>query len=99
MARARERFSGVGPLLYRRPLTEDEVQDRLVEAAGMVADTAARRLPGNSLSLSDMLISPNFCCVQTHRAGPGARGPGAHERLRQGSGAELLAMEHDAGSA
>ncbi len=56
---ARTFFARVGPLLYRRPLTEDEVQHR-VEAAGVAAERLHDFYSGIRLSLADMLISPNF---------------------------------------
>jgi len=56
---ARSFFARVGPLLYRRPLTEDEVQDR-VQAAGMIADRLHDFYSGIHLSLAEMLISPEF---------------------------------------
>ncbi len=56
---ARSFLSRVGPLLYRRPLTPDELAER-VEAAGMGADKLHDFYSGVSLSLADMLISPEF---------------------------------------
>jgi hypothetical protein len=56
---ARAFFARVGPLLYRRPLTDDEVHDR-VEAAGGGADRLHDFYSGIRLSLAEMLISPNF---------------------------------------
>jgi hypothetical protein len=52
-------FARVGPLIYRRPLTQDELQTQVNEAAkatGKLHDYYA----GVAVSLSEMLISPNF---------------------------------------
>ncbi len=56
---ARAFFSRVGPLLYRRPLDGDEIDER-VEAAGQGADKLHSFYSGVRLSLAEMLISPEF---------------------------------------
>ncbi len=56
---ARTFLTSVGRLLYRRPLTEEEVQDE-VRAAGETANKAHDFYAGLSAVLADMLISPNF---------------------------------------
>ena len=52
-------FSRVGPLVYRRPLTDDEIRDRAT-VAGMAADKLHDFYAGIRLSLVEMLISPEF---------------------------------------
>lgn len=73
---ARSFFARVGPLLYRRPLTEDETQDR-IEAAGAGADKLHNFYSGVRLSLAEMLISPNFLyryqIIEPDPAHPGER--------------------------
>jgi hypothetical protein len=73
---ARAFFARVGPLLYRRPLTNDEVQDR-VEAAGLGAERLHDFYSGIRLSLAEMLISPNFLyryqIVEPDAAHPGQK--------------------------
>jgi len=52
-------FKRVGPMIYRRPLTQDELETQVSEAAKATAklhDFYA----GVAVSLSEMLISPNF---------------------------------------
>jgi len=56
---ARIFFSRVGPLLYRRPLARNEV-DEVVQAAGLGADKLHDFYSGVRLSLAGMLISPEF---------------------------------------
>jgi hypothetical protein len=56
---ARAFFASVGPLVYRRPLNEDEVQGR-VEAAGMAADKLHDFYSGMQQSLAEMLVDPEF---------------------------------------
>ena len=56
---ARAFFSRVGPLLYRRPLDADELEER-VAAAGAGADRLHSFYSGMRLSLAEMLISPEF---------------------------------------
>jgi hypothetical protein len=56
---ARAFFGRVGPLLYRRPLTEGELADR-VETAALGAERLHDFYSGIRLSLAEMLISPNF---------------------------------------
>jgi hypothetical protein len=52
-------FGRVAPLLYRRPVGNDEVQHQ-VAAAGMAADQLHDFYSGIRLSLTEMLISPRF---------------------------------------
>ena len=52
-------FSRVAPLMYRRPVTDEEVARR-VAAAGIVADQLHDFYAGIRLSLTEMLVSPNF---------------------------------------
>jgi len=56
---ARSFFTRVGPLLYRRPLKDDELQAR-VEAAGTEADRRHDFYAGVRLSLAAMIVSPDF---------------------------------------
>ncbi len=56
---ARTFFSRLAPLLYRRPLSADEIEER-VEAAGVGADKLHDFYAGVRLSLAEMLISPEF---------------------------------------
>lgn len=71
-------FARVGPLLFRRPLTDDEVQRR-VTAAGMAADQLHDFYSGMRLSLAEMLISPNFL-LRFRNMEPDPAHPG-HERM------------------
>ena len=56
---ARTFFARVGPLLYRRPLTRNEIDD-VVKAAGLGADKLHDFYSGVRLSLAGMLVSPEF---------------------------------------
>jgi hypothetical protein len=56
---ARSFFSRVGPLLYRRPLSSQEIDAR-VEAAAIATGSLHDFYAGVSLSLAEMLISPQF---------------------------------------
>ncbi len=56
---ARVFFARVGPLLYRQPLTVDQVQAQ-VTAAGIAADKLHDFYGGISDTLAEMLISPRF---------------------------------------
>ena len=56
---ARSFFGRVGPLLYRRPLSGDQIEAR-VQAAGMAADKLHDFYSGVSVSLAEMLIAPDF---------------------------------------
>jgi len=56
---ARSFFSRVGPLLYRRPLESDEIDER-VQAAGNGAEKLHDFYAGVRLSLAEMLIAPEF---------------------------------------
>jgi hypothetical protein len=56
---ARSFFNRVGPLLYRRPLTGDETEAR-VKAAAVASADVHDFYGGLSLSLAEMLISPQF---------------------------------------
>lgn len=56
---ARTFISGVGRMLFRRPLKERELGD-LVKVAGSAADRADDFYTGLSASLSTMLIAPEF---------------------------------------
>ncbi len=51
--------SNIGRLIYRRALTEEEIQSK-VKAAAYAADTHRDFYAGMSAALADMLISPNF---------------------------------------
>jgi hypothetical protein len=55
-------LSPVGRLLYRRPLTKDEV-DELVAAAGDTADRLKDFYAGLSVALEGLLVSPNMLFV------------------------------------
>ena len=52
-------ISKVGLLLYRRPLTQDELQTR-VRVAAQSAKALKGFYPGLATSLADMLVSPQF---------------------------------------
>jgi hypothetical protein len=56
---ARKFFSRVGTLLYRRPLSDEELKAR-VATAGAEADRLHDFYSGVRLSLAEMLISPEF---------------------------------------
>lgn len=56
---ARSFFARVGPMLYRRPLSGDEIQAR-VNAAAVATSKVHNFYGGLSLSLAEMLISPQF---------------------------------------
>ena len=56
---ARAFFARVTPLLYRRDVSDAEVKRR-VAAAGMAADKLHDFYAGVRLSLTEMLVSPNF---------------------------------------
>ena len=56
---AKQFFSRLGPALYRRPLTDAEV-NRSVVAAGTAADSLKDFYSGMRLSLGQMMVSPNF---------------------------------------
>ncbi len=56
---ARSFFSRVGPLLYRRPFSRNELDD-VVKAAGQGADKLNDFYSGVRLTLAGMLISPEF---------------------------------------
>jgi hypothetical protein len=69
-------FAKAGPLLYRRPLTQDELDE-----ARQLANTAARTLrnfySGLELSLAGMLESPQFL-FRREVAEPDPNNPGAY---------------------
>jgi len=52
-------FSGVGRLIYRRPLTDSEL-DTAVSAAGEVADSLGDFYQGIAFGLANMLVTPSF---------------------------------------
>lgn len=52
-------FKRVGPMIYRRPLTSDELETQVSEAAKATAKLHDY-YAGVAVSLSEMLISPNF---------------------------------------
>lgn len=56
---AKQFFSRLGPALYRRPMTDAEI-NRSVTAAGVAADQMKDFYAGIRLSLGQMLVSPNF---------------------------------------
>jgi hypothetical protein len=84
---ARAFFARVGPLLYRRPLTEQELQDR-VAAAGMAADRLHDFYSGIRQSLSEMLISPDFL-LRFRRMEPDPKHPGQERMSAYDKAAEL----------
>ena len=94
---ARSFFARVGPLLYRRPLSEDEIEAR-VAAAGTEADRRHDFYTGIRLSLAAMVVSPEFL-FRFRRMEPDPAHPGqrAHEGLRQGGRAQLFPVEFGAG--
>lgn len=56
---AKQFFARLGPALYRRPMTDAEV-NRSVAAAGAAADQLKDFYAGIRLGLGQMLVSPNF---------------------------------------
>jgi hypothetical protein len=52
-------FARVGPMVYRRPLTDDELQMQVAEAAKATAKLHDY-YGGVAVSLSEMLVSPDF---------------------------------------
>jgi hypothetical protein len=56
---ARSFFRRVGPSLFRRPLSDEEIEIN-VKAAGAAADTVHDFYKGLADSLAEMLISPDF---------------------------------------
>ena len=86
---ARAFFARVGPMLYRRPLTSDEIQQR-VSAAAVATSKVHDFYGGVSLSLAEMLISPQFLFrYKTYE--PDAAHPG-QERLDAYSKASELSF-------
>jgi hypothetical protein len=55
-------FEGVGQQLYRRPLTENEL-DTAVRAAGDVADELGDFYAGIEFGLTGLLVTPNFLFI------------------------------------
>lgn len=84
---ARTFFSRVGPLLYRRPLTRDEIGDA-VKAAGLGADKLKDFYAGVRLSLAGMLVSPEFL-LRFKKMEPDPENPG-QERINAYSKAAAL---------
>ncbi len=76
---ARSFFARVGPLLYRRPLSADEIEARVV-AAGAEADRRHDFYTGIRLSLAAMVVSPEFL-FRFRRMEPDPAHAG-HERMR-----------------
>ena len=70
---AREFFTGVGRLLYRRPLSEDEIA-RTVATAGGSVGPAGDFYAGLAYALSGMLVSPDFLFIR-ERAEPDPDAP------------------------
>ncbi len=58
----RQFFTRVGRMLYRRPLTKDELTAR-INAASLASKNLADFHQGVALSLAAMLVSPNFLFV------------------------------------
>ena len=73
---ARNFISTVGRLLYRRPLTKEEVQMEVAVAAGS-AQSTHDFYSGLSMALSDMLVSPDFL-FRFQRAEPDPAHPGKY---------------------
>ena len=73
---ARNFISTVGRLLYRRPLTKEEVQMEVAVAAGS-AQSTRDFYAGLSMALSDMLVSPDFL-FRFQRAEPDPAHPGKY---------------------
>jgi hypothetical protein len=84
---ARSFLSSTGRLLFRRPLTNDEL-NILVKIAGDTADRKADFYAGISTILSNMLLSPRFLYL-TKRLEPDPSRPGQY-RLDSYSRATLL---------
>jgi Protein of unknown function (DUF1592)/Protein of unknown function (DUF1588)/Protein of unknown function (DUF1595)/Protein of unknown function (DUF1585)/Protein of unknown function (DUF1587) len=84
---ARNFFSRVGTLLYRRPLTRDEINIS-VRAAGLGADKLLDFYAGIRLSLEGMLISPEFL-LRFKKMEPDPANPG-QERINAYSKATAL---------
>ncbi len=84
---ARAFFTRVGPLLYRRPLTRDEIGNA-VQAAGLGADKLKDFYAGVRLSLEGMLISPEFL-LRFKKMEPDPANPG-QERINAYSKAAAL---------
>ena len=62
---ARQFLIGVGELLYRRPLTNEQLET-YVRAAGVGAESSKDFFEGMSLSLASMLSSPAFLFREQH---------------------------------
>ena len=84
---ARTFFSRVVPLLYRRPIARDEIED-VVKAAGLGADKLHDFYAGVRLSLEGLLISPEFL-LRFKKMEPDPAHPG-QERLNPYSRAAAL---------
>ncbi len=67
-------LSSVGRLLYRRPMSEQQLAS-LVEKAGTAADQLGGFYPGLAIALEGMLISPEFLFIaDTYEADPDNKG-------------------------
>jgi hypothetical protein len=84
---ARSFFARVGPQLYRRPLTEDELQSR-VAAAGVASEQLHDFYSGLRQSLSEMLISPDFL-LRFRRMEPDPKHPGQERMSAYDQASEL----------
>jgi hypothetical protein len=82
-------FAKAGPLLYRRPLAQDEL-DEAVELAGAAARTLNSFYAGLELSLAGMLESPQFL-FRREIAEPDPGNPGTY-RLNAYSKASQLSF-------
>jgi len=84
---ARAFFARVGPLLYRRPLSEDELRAP-VAAAGAEAERRHDFYTGIRLSLAAMMVSPEFL-FRFRRMEPDPTHPGAERMNAYDQASEL----------
>jgi len=84
---AREFFSRVAPMLYRRPFARNEIND-IVKTAGDGADKLKDFYSGVRLSLAGMLVSPEFL-LRFKKMEPDPANPGK-ERVEAYSKATAL---------
>ena len=84
---ARAFFARVGPLLYRRPLSEDELRAP-VAAAGAEAERRHDFYTGIRLSLAAMMVSPEFL-FRFRRMEPDPAHPGAERMNAYDQASEL----------
>lgn len=79
-------FARLGPALYRRPLSDAEVS-RSVNAAGEAADSLKDFYAGIRLTLSQMLVSPNFLWrfrgMEADPNNPGQKRMNAYDKASQ----------------